>query len=147
MKTIVTNRRAHHDYEILDELDAGIMLKGTEIKSICDKKMVIEAAYVEVRNGEVWLINSSIEPYEFGNINNHEPGRNRKLLLRKQEIKQFAEKSSQKGLTIIPLLVFLDEKGRAKVKIAVAQGKKHYDKRQSLKERDVERDMRRNRDY
>lgn len=142
---IVTNRRARFDYEILDEIDAGIVLKGTEIKSVREKKMVIEAAYVEVRDGEAWLVNSNIEEYTHGNRMNHEPGRRRKLLLRKAEINKFAEKANQKGLTVIPLQVYIDERGRAKVQIAVAQGKKNYDKRQSLKEKDVERDLRRGR--
>ena len=141
--TVCSNRKARHDYHILDTAEAGIVLTGTEIKSLRAHKASLAGSYARVdANGEVWMIGSNIEEYEKGNQFNHDPKRARKLLLHKKEIAKFAEKAQQQGHTLIPLRIYLN-KGKAKVELAVAKGKQTHDKRQSLKERDAEREMRR----
>lgn len=139
---LVSNRRATHDYEILDTLESGIMLQGTEIKSLRNHGGSLQDAYVDIKGSEPWLINSSIAPYSFGNIHNHEDRRPRKLLMHKREIEKLRRQTQEKGLTIIPLAIYL-KKGIAKVRIAVAKGKKTHDKRASLKEREDTRSMER----
>jgi SsrA-binding protein len=135
---LVSNRRALHDYEILETFEAGIALLGTEIKSLRDHGGGLQDAYVLVSDGEVWLKGASIAPYRFGNIFNHEEKRDRKLLLHKREILKLKSLSAEKGLTLIPLSLYLKQ-GRVKVKIASARGKKAYDKRAALKEREHKR--------
>lgn len=137
---LVSNRRATHDYEILETFEAGIVLQGTEIKSIRDHGATLQEAYVKVLNSEIWLIGSSIAPYRFGNIHNHEEKRDRKLLMHKREIKRLKEASQEKGLALIPLALYLKQ-GRIKVRIAIAKGKKNIDKRADIKERDEKRRM------
>lgn len=137
---LVSNRRATHDYEILETFEAGIVLQGTEIKSIRNHGATLQESYIKVLNGEVWLVGSSIAPYRFGNIHNHEEKRERKLLLHKREIDKLKVASQEKGLTIIPLALYLKQ-GRIKVRIAVAKGKKSIDKRTDIKERDEKRRM------
>jgi len=137
---LVSNRRAYHDYEILESFEAGIVLKGTEIKSLRSGGGGLQEAYVKVLNNEVWLIGCSIAPYKFGNIQNHEEKRDRKLLLHKREIQQLKKATQEKGLTIVPLSIYL-KAGRAKIKIATAKGKKAYDKRAAIKERDDKRSI------
>jgi SsrA-binding protein len=138
---LVSNRRATHDFEILETFEAGIALQGTEIKSLRDNGGTLQDAYVKVSNSnELWLIGSSIAPYRFGNIHNHEERRDRKLLMHKREIAQLKKASQEKGLTVIPLSFYLKD-GRVKVKIASAKGKKHADKRAAIKERDEKRQM------
>lgn len=130
---LVSNRKAFHDYEILDTFEAGIMLQGTEVKSLRDHGGSLQDAYVLIStDGTVLLKNASIAPYRFGNIHNHEERRDRKLLLHKREIANLANMSQEKGLTLIPIAMYL-KKGLVKVKIAVAKGKKAYDKREALK--------------
>ncbi len=142
-KTIVTtNRKARHEYLIIETLEAGIVLKGTEVKSLRQGRANLQESYALIRKGEVWLVRMHINPYEQGNINNHDPLRDRKLLLHKQEIRRLVGKVSEKGLTLIPLKVFF-KNGIAKVELAVARGKKLYDKREAIKQRDYEREMRR----
>jgi SsrA-binding protein len=138
---LVSNRRAFHDYEILETFEAGIVLQGTEIKSIRDHGASLQEAYVKVLHSEVWLIGASIAPYRFGNIHNHEEKRDRKLLLHKREINRLKVASQEKGLTIIPLAFYLKQ-GRVKTRIALAKGKKAFDKRASIKERDEQRLLR-----
>lgn len=136
-----TNRKALHEYFVLDTLEAGIMLKGTEIKSLRGHKVSLDGAYAKVdENGEVWLIGCNIEVYSHGNHANHEPKRDRKLLLRKNEIAKFAGKALQAGHTLIPLSVYIF-KGKAKLQLAVCKGKQLHDKRQSIKEKDMRRSM------
>jgi SsrA-binding protein len=136
-----TNRKALHEYFVLDTLEAGIMLKGTEIKSLRGHKVSLDGAYAKTdENGEVWLIGCNIEVYTHGNHSNHEPKRDRKLLLRKSEIAKFAGKAQQAGHTLIPLSVYIF-KGKAKVQLAVCKGKQLHDKRQSIKEKDMRRSM------
>jgi SsrA-binding protein len=134
-KELVSNRRAFHDYEILESFETGIVLMGTEIKSLRDHGGALQEAYVKVVKGEPWLVGSTIAPYRFGNLYNHEEKRERKLLMHKREIARLKTATQEKGLTIIPLAIYL-KNGRAKVKIALAKGKKSHDKRQALKERD-----------
>jgi len=140
---LVSNRRAYHDYEILDIYEAGIILLGTEIKSLRNHGGSLQDAYVDVKGTALWLLNSSIVPYSFGNIHNHEERRPRKLLMHKNEIEKLRKQVAEKGLTLIPLSIFLNKKGIAKVRVAVAKGKKAYDKRAALKERESTRDMQR----
>jgi SsrA-binding protein len=137
---LVSNRRATHDYEILETFEAGIVLQGTEIKSIRNHGATFQEAYIKVLNGEVWLIGCSIAPYRFGNIHNHEEKRDRKLLMHKREILRFKVATQEKGLTIIPLAMYLKQ-GKVKLRIGIAKGKKNIDKRADIKERDEKRRM------
>lgn len=138
MEDLATNRKAFHDYEILDTFEAGISLLGTEIKSLRDHGGNLQDAYILIASGEAFLKNASIAPYKFGNIHNHEEKRTRKLLLHKKEILKLDALSREKGLTLIPLAMYL-KKGFVKVKIATARGKKLRDKRAALKEREHKR--------
>jgi len=137
---LVSNRRARHDYEILETYEAGIVLLGTEIKSLRDHGGSLQDAYVVINKGEAFLKQASIAPYKFGNVFNHEERRERKLLLHHYEIAKLKKQIEQKGLTIIPLAMYL-KKGIVKVKLGVAKGKKHHDKRQSIKEREEKRSI------
>ena len=139
-RVVTQNRRAFHDYFIEDQLETGIVLSGTEIKSIRDGKATISEAYVRVQNGELWLIGSHITPYSHGSWTNHDPDRPRKLLAHGREIEDLKKSIEQKGLSIVPLRIRL-KNGRAKVDIGVARGKKLFDKRQASAERDANRDM------
>lgn len=140
---LVSNRKATHDYEVLETLEAGIVLLGSEIKSLRNHGGSLQDAYVDVRGLEVILLNSSIAPYSHGGVFNHEDKRPRKLLLHKREIERLRRLVQEKGLSIIPLSIFLNKKGIAKVRIAVAKGKKAYDKRAALKEKDDKRSIQR----
>jgi SsrA-binding protein len=137
---IVSNRRATHDYEILETFEAGIAFQGTEIKSVRNHGASLQEAYVKVIKKEVWLIGCSIAPYRFGNIHNHEERQDRKLLMHKREIERLHKAVQEKGLTLIPL-AFYFKNGRVKVRIAIAKGKKHHDKRADIKSRDEKRYM------
>ncbi len=134
------NKKAYYKYEIIDKYLTGIQLLGTEIKSIRTGKINFTDSYCTVRKGEVWIIGLHIAEYSLGTCNNHEPLRERKLLLNKREIIKIEKKVNEKGLTIIPLSLFINEKGLAKLEIAVAKGKKIYDKRESIKDKDNKRD-------
>ncbi len=140
---LVSNRKAGHDYEILETFEAGIVLVGTEIKSLRNHGGALQDSYVDARDSSLWLINCSIAPYSFGNIHNHEERRERRLLMHKREIAKLARLKVEKGLQIIPLSMFLNKKGIVKVRIATAKGKKAYDKRAALKEREDTRAMQR----
>lgn len=137
-KDIVSNRKAFHDYEILETLEAGIALSGTEIKSLRNHDASLQEAYVKIIRNEAWLINSYIAPYKFGTFYNHEERRDRKLLLHKREIARLRTESEEKGITLVPLAMYLKE-GRVKVKIATAKGKKKGDKRAAIKEKEEKR--------
>lgn len=137
---LVSNRRARHDYEILELFDAGIALLGPEIKSLRNNGGNLQDAYVKIIRNELWLVGCHISPYRFGNIHNPDEKRDRKLLMHKREIEKLRVANQEKGLTLIALGIYLKE-GRAKVKIAIAKGKKTHDKRQDLKERDDKREM------
>lgn len=139
-KTIATNRKAYHNYHILDKFEAGIVLTGTEIKSIRAGRVNLGQAFVKPEGGEIWLINAHIARYEAGSYMSHEPTRTRKLLLNRREIRNLISKTSEKGSTLVPLSLYL--KGHiAKVEIALAKGKKQYDKRETIQQRDAEREM------
>lgn len=143
---LVSNRKAGHDYEILETFEAGIVLLGTEIKSLRNHGGALQDAYIDTKGSDLILINCSIAPYTFGNLFNHEEKRPRKLLMHKREIAKLQAMVAQKGLSLIPLSIFLNKKGIAKVKIALAKGKKSYDKRAALKEREDKRSMERRED-
>jgi SsrA-binding protein len=136
------NRRARHEYEILDSYEAGIVLVGTEVKSLRTGRLNFMDAFCRIENNEVWLYNMHITPYEMGNRFNVEPLRKRKLLLHAWQIHELRTQTEQKGLTIVPLALFF-QRGFAKLEIALARGKKLYDKRESIAERDQEREARR----
>lgn len=142
-KTInIYNKRAKFDYEILDKYNAGIVLTGTEIKSLRNGKASIAESFCEFSElGELFLINSTIQEYAFGTHYNHTAKSERKLLLNKKELKKLHKDVENKGLTIIPLLLYINEKGFAKIEIALCRGKKNYDKRETMKERDTKRDL------
>ncbi|MFA7032140.1 MAG: SsrA-binding protein SmpB [Bacilli bacterium] len=141
IKIIASNRKAHFNYFLSDFTECGIVLVGTEIKSLRTHSCSIKDAYVLVRNGEIEIVNMHINPYEHGNIFNHDPLRTRKLLLHKKEISWFFNQLKKGGYTIVPTRVYF-RNGRAKVEIALAKGKKLYDKREAIKQRDLKRDMR-----
>jgi SsrA-binding protein len=141
-RTLVENRQARFNYEILEKIEAGISLLGTEVKSIREGKANIKEAYADVRGGEIWLTGAHISPYSHGNITNHEPLRERKLLLNSREIHRLQGKVMEKGLTLIPLRLYL--KGRLiKLELGVGRGKKLMDKREDIKKRDQEREIQR----
>ncbi len=136
----ITNRKAKYDYEIEETYEAGIVLKGTEIKSIRNGKAQLKDSYAILKNNEVYLLNMHISVYENGNIFNHDETRTRKLLLHKKEIFKIRDKIAQEGYTLIPIKVYF-VKNHAKVLLGIARGKKNYDKRETIKKRDMERDM------
>ncbi len=137
----IRNKKASFEYFFVETYTAGIVLTGTEIKSIRQGKASLVDSYCYIYNGEIWVKGMNISPYFFGSYNNHEAKRDRKLLLTKKEIRKLQEATKQVGFTIVPILVFIDAKGRAKVDIALAKGKKEYDKRQTLKEKEDRREM------
>ena len=140
IKVIATNRKAKHEYFLLDTYEAGLVLKGSEIKSIRAGQISLAQAYISVDGNEAWLVNSHIAPYNEASSNNHDPVRARKLLLHRSEIRKLSDKVRQKGATVIPLRVYLKD-GKAKVEIALAKGKKHYDKRAEIAKRDSQREL------
>ena len=139
-KVLAQNRKASHDYIILDTIEAGMVLTGTEIKSVRKAKINLKDGYASIRNGEVFLQNVHISPFEQGNIFNHDPLRTRKLLLHKKQIKYLIEETKTTGVTLVPLKVYL-KNGVAKVLIGLAKGKKSYDKRDALKQKDMKREI------
>ncbi len=140
-RDIARNRRAFHDYEILETFEAGIELTGCEVRSLRENNCQLTDCFALIRGGEVWLNNVHIAPYSHGNIANVEPDRRRKLLLHKKQIRYLSSKVSQKGLTLVPLKMYFKDNGLVKVELALARGKKLYDKRASMKERDTKRDI------
>lgn len=141
-KLLAQNKKARHDYRIVSTIEAGIALTGTEIKSVRASRVTLKDGFAQVRNGEVWLMNVHIAQYAQGNRFNHDELRNRKLLLHKKEIARLAGETQRKGVTLVPLKMYLKH-GFAKVLLGVAEGKHEYDKRQTLKKRDQEREIRR----
>ena len=137
---VAQNRRARHDYEILETVEAGLVLRGTEVKSLRDGLVNFKDSYASVRNGEGWLLGCHINPYSHGTDANHDPERDRKLLLHKREIARLSGKISERGLTLVPLRLYFKD-GRAKVELGLARGKKLHDKRATLREREVRREM------
>ncbi len=137
-KVACANRRAHHDYELFDRLEAGLVLSGSEVKSLRDGGGALVDSYVEVRNGEVFLVGANIARYANASYMNHEPRQDRKLLLHAREIRRLAMKVREKGLTIVPLQIYFKD-GRAKIEIALARGRRNYDKRERILKRDQDR--------
>ncbi|MEJ5261363.1 MAG: SsrA-binding protein SmpB [Ignavibacterium sp.] len=141
-KNITVNRKARHEYHILQIFEAGIVLVGTEVKALREGKANLVDSYATIKNGEVWLIGAHISEYKQGNINNHNPTRDRKLLLNKSEIRKLIGKTKEKGLTLIPLRMYF-KNGRVKVELALTKGKKSYDKRETIAKRDFQREQER----
>lgn len=142
-KVVATNRKAYHDYAIEEKLEAGIVLKGTEVKSMREGRVNLRDSYASVDHGEVVLHHCHISPYSHGNIMNHDPTRVRKLLLHKTEIHKLLGKTQQKGLTLIPLRIYFSKRGYAKVELGLAKGKKLYDRRETIKSREAGREVQR----
>jgi SsrA-binding protein len=142
IRVICRNKRATHDYEVSDRLECGLVLTGTEVKSLRDGHASLEDAYAKLDGGEVWLIGSDIPEYAMGNRMNHKPKRPRKLLLHRREIEKFAAKADQRGFTLVPMRLYFKE-GRAKVELAVARGKALHDKREAKKKSEAQREIRR----
>jgi SsrA-binding protein len=141
-KLIVDNRRARHDYELLERFEAGLVLTGTEVKSLRQGRVSLGQAFADLRDGELWLVGAEIATYDQGNIANHEPARDRKLLLHRSELASLHGKVREKGLTLIPTRMYWKD-GRAKVELALARGKQTIDKRRDIAKRDADRDMQR----
>lgn len=142
---IIQNRRAAHDYEFVEVFEAGIELTGSEVKSLRGGKASLDGAYATVRGGEVWLRDCDIQPYPMAGYAQHKPKRERRLLLHRGEIRKLADKVTLRGLTLVPLRIFFNERGFAKVAIALARGRKVHDKRDAIKQRDMNRDADRTR--
>jgi SsrA-binding protein len=142
-KVVATNRKAFFDYAIEEKLEAGIVLRGTEVKSLREGRVNLRESYATVDGGEVVLHHCHISPYSHGNIMNHDPLRPRKLLLHRKEISRLLGQTQQKGLTLIPLRVYFSPRGQAKVEIALARGKKQYDRRETIRDREAEREVER----
>ena len=137
----IKNKRAEFDYEVLDRYTAGLVITGTEVKSIRAGKASLVDTFCYINNGEVWVKNMYVAEYDFGSYNNHNTRRERKLLLQKKEIRQLQEETKAPGFTLVPLKLFFDENGRVKMQLGLCRGKKEYDKRQSLREKDDRREM------
>ena len=142
MRIIAKNKKAFFNYEILEKREAGISLLGSEVKSIREGRISLKESYAEIKRGEIFLINCHINPYEAANRFNHDPLRERKLLLHRREIKRLTGKVKEKGLTLIPTKVFISNQGKVKVEISLGKGKKAYQKREIIRERDRDREMR-----
>lgn len=142
MKNLAVNRTVSHDYHILETFEAGLALTGSEVKSVRAGRISLKESYAEVKDGEVFLVKCHISPYEAANIFNHEPLRDRRLLLHRREIKRLSGKTQERGLTIVPTRVYLGDKGRIKVEIALAKGKREHEKREAVKKRDADREIR-----
>lgn len=142
-EVVATNRKAYHDYFIEEKFEAGIMLTGTEVKSLRDRRVNLQDSYASVKDGEAFLSHCHISPYSHGNLMNHDPLRVRKLLLHKKEIHKLLGKTQQKGLTLVPLKIYFSERGKAKVELGLAKGKKLYDRRDTIKAREAGREVER----
>jgi SsrA-binding protein len=142
-RPIAENRKARHRFEVLETLECGIVLVGSEVKSLRNGKLSLDEAYGRVRNGELWLIGADIPEYQQATIWNHEPKRPRKLLVHNRELRKFANKAHEKGLTLVPLRAYFNERGVAKLLMGLCRGRKLHDKREALKKADVKRDLQR----
>ena len=142
-KTVATNRKARHDFSVEDSFEAGIALTGTEIKSVREGSVNLQDAYARIEKGEVWLIGARIAPWSGGNRWNHEPMRDRKLLLHRAQIDQLVGRTKAKGLTMVPLSMYFNDRGKAKVQVGLVKGKKQYDRRRDIADRQSRRDVER----
>jgi SsrA-binding protein len=141
-KLITDNRRARHDYQLSDRVEAGIVLTGTEVKSLRDGRVSLQQAYADVRDGEVWLVGANIQPYEQASVRAHDPDRDRKLLLHRKEIASLIGKVKERGFTLVPTRLYFKD-GRVKVELALAKGKELHDKRRDIAKRDADRQIQR----
>ncbi len=140
-KNVARNRRAYHDYDILETFEAGIALTGTEVKSLRENNCQLTECFVIIRKDEAWLVGVHISPYSHGTYNNPDPDRNRKLLLHKHQISYLLQKTRERGMAIVPLQVYFDKNNRVKVEIGLARGRKNYDKRDAIAKRDSQREV------
>lgn len=141
-KTVATNRKARHDYDIVETYEAGLVLEGSEVKSLRDGKVTIKDSFAQIKGGEAWLVGLYIAPYSFSRGGGHDPERTRKLLLNRREIDRIAGKLAEQGLTLVPLQIYFRE-GRAKVEIGLGRGRRKYDKRQAIRAKEEKREMER----
>ena len=141
LKNITVNKKAFHNYAIIEKFEAGMVLVGSEVKSIREGKVNLKDSYVEIRAVEAFLINSHISAYSNASYNNHEPERERKLLLNRRELMKLDKKVKTRGFSIVPLRMYFNKKGRVKIEIAIAKGKREYEKKQKIKDRDIKRDV------
>jgi SsrA-binding protein len=139
----IKNRSAYHDYFIEDKYDAGMVLLGTEVKSLRDSRVSFNDSFCFFNKGELWIKSLHIAQYSHGTVNNHDPVRDRKLLLKRRELRKMEAKIKEKGYTIVPLRIFFNEKGLVKIEIGLGKGKKQYDKRETIKQRDTDRELKR----
>ena len=142
MKVVATNKTAYHNYEILENFEAGISLVGSEVKAIREGRISLKESYAEVRDGDIVLVKCHISPYEAANIFNHDPLRVRRLLLHKREIRRLTGKIRERGLTLVPTKVLFNDRGKVKIELGLARGKREYEKRDVLKKRDTDREIR-----
>ena len=142
MKIVATNKTAYHNYEILESFEAGISLVGSEVKAIREGRISLKESYAEVRDGDIVLVKCHISPYEAANIFNHDPLRVRRLLLHKREIRRLTGKIRERGLTLVPTKVLFNDRGKIKIELGLARGKREYEKRDVLKKRDTDREIR-----
>lgn len=142
MKNLAVNKSVSHDYVVLETIEAGVALVGSEVKSVRAGRISLKECYADVRAGEVFLVKCHISPYEAANIFNHDPLRERKLLLHRREIKRLAGKTQERGLTLVPTRVFIGDRGKIKVELALARGKREHEKREAIKKRDADREIR-----
>ncbi len=141
VKLIARNKKAFHDYEVVEKIEAGLALQGTEVKALREGRINLKDSHAKIRNGEMWLVECHISPYTHGNIHNHDPIRPRKLLLHGTEIRRLIGKVTEKGMTLIPLSVYFNPKGRVKVELGLCRGKKTVDKRRTEQERTEKREI------
>ena len=142
MKIIAVNKHVSHDYQVLETIEAGLALRGSEVKSVRDGRVSLKESYAEIKNSEVYLVKCNISPYEAANIFNHDPLRERKLLLHRREIRRLTGKTQERGLTLVPTKVLINDRGKIKVELALARGKREYEKRETIKKRDTDREIR-----
>jgi SsrA-binding protein len=142
VRTVAVNKHVAHDYTILEKFEAGLALQGSEVKAIREGRISLKESYADVKNGEVFLVKCHISPYEAANIFNHEPLRDRKLLLHRREIKRLSGKIQERGLTLVPTRVLINDRGKIKLELALVRGKREYEKREALKKRDTDREIR-----
>ncbi len=137
----IVNKKAFRDYEITEKIEAGLVLLGTEVKSLRARQAELDGAYAQIREGQCWLVGSKISPYPQASIHNHPPERKRKLLLHKRQIKKITSKLEQRGFTLVPLRIFFNARGLAKIELGLAKGKRKYDKRKQIERRELRRDI------
>jgi SsrA-binding protein len=142
MKTVAVNKTVSHDYLILETFEAGLALVGSEVKSVRGGRVSLKESFAEVRDGEVYLVKCHISPYEAANIFNHDPLRERKLLLHRREIRRLTGKTQERGLTLVPTKVLINDRGKIKLELALVRGKRQYEKREAIKKRDTDREIR-----